>query len=403
MLRNLVSPATLALVLSISLGGPADASDGDKGPAQSIDDELVRMGREIPGFGGLYYDEQGRPNVYLLDPSGAGGTALKALGAEVRVHRGDFEFERLLDWRQQLRPLLSLPGVVFLDVDEARNRIVIGVDSSPQGNLNHDRLEHEILTTGVPRLAILLKETGHAEPLIGLQDKLRPVPGGAQIVFSSFICTLGFNAFRGRDFGFVTNSHCTDVFGEVEGTRYSQNVPASGSIGTETADPGFSSDPPCPVGKRCRFSDSAFAKYDNPRLGGLGKIARPMSSGSEVGSTTLKDPSARFTLTGRTGSPLAGDVVQKVGRTTGWTYGSVVGTCVDINETSDITLFCQSMVQIGGGPGDSGAPVFFRLPGNKARLVGILWGGAVDPDLGIVGIFSPLANIEADLGPLKVN
>jgi len=391
-------------VLVLSLAFAASGASGE-GPVGSVDEELVRMGRQIPGFGGLYYDEQGRPNVYLLNPEGAGRRALKSLGAEVRVHRGDYEFERLLEWRLELRPLLAAPGVVYLDADESRNRVVIGVDASSRTkSLDLEGLEQRLLSTGVPREAVVLRETARFEPLAGLRDKLRPAPGGAQIVFGPFACTLGFNAFRGRDFGFVINSHCTNVRGEIDGTLYSQAVPASGNIGVEIADPGYSTDPPCPPGRRCRFSDSAFARYTNPRLGGLGKIARPLSNGSEMGSLNLKLPNARFSITARRGSPLEGDVVHKVGRTTGWTYGPVVATCADLNTSSaEVTFFCQSVVRSGVGGGDSGSPVFYPLPGNKARLVGILWGGGSDPELGTLFVFSPLENIERDLGALKVN
>lgn len=396
-------PALIA-VLVLHMAFAAAGASGE-GPAGSADEELVRMGRQIPGFGGLYYDEQGRPNVYLLNPEGAGRRALKSLGAEVRVHRGDYEFERLLEWRLELRPILALPGVVLLDADESSNRVVIGVDSSSRTkSLDLDRLERQLLSTGVPREAVVLRETTRFEPLVGLRDKLRPAPGGAQIVFSPFACTLSFNAFRGRDFGFVVNSHCTNVRGEVDGTRYSQGVPANGNIGVEIADPAYSTAPPCPPGRRCRFSDTAFAKYDKPKLGALGKIARPSSNGSEMGPLTLKLPNARFSITARRGSPLEGDVVHKVGRTTGWTYGPVVATCADLNSGSaEVTFFCQSVVRSGVAGGDSGAPVFYPLPGNKARLVGILWGGGADPQLGTVFAFSPLENIEQDLGPLKIN
>jgi hypothetical protein len=403
--RHLLSPFMVALLFCLTLEGGAAAAPLRPGiPAGSADDELVRMGREIPGFGGLYFDERGRPNVFLLDPEGPGRAALKSLGAEVVVHRGDYEIERLIDWRLQLRPVLAVPGVVFLDVDERANRVVVGLDATRAKSLDRDRLERRILAAGVPRPAVVLRETAHIEPWTGLQDKVRPAAGGLQIVFSGFACTLGFNAYRDASFGFLIASHCTDVMGEVEGTRFYQSLPGKGNaIGTETADPEFSTDPPCPAGKRCRFSDTAFAKYDNPRLGGLGKIARPVSGGSESGTLTLKPTSARFSITGRAGAPMVGDFVHKVGRTTGWTFGTVIGTCMDVNEDVDVTLFCQSLVQLGGGPGDSGSPVFTVLPGNKARLVGLLWGGGDDPTLGIVGVFSPLENIEEDLGPLRIN
>jgi hypothetical protein len=403
--KHLLSSFMAALVFCLTLGGSAAAAPPrDDNSVRSVDDELVRMGREIPGFGGLYYDERGRPNVYLLDPDGAGRAALKSLGAaEVVVRRADYEFERLLSWRLELRPILAMSGVVFLDVDETRNRVAIGLDSASESkSLDRRRLEQQLLSTGIPRQAILLRETARIERWAGLLDKLRPVPGGVQMVFSGFACTLGFNAFRGKDFGFVIASHCTDALGQVEGTRFFQSLPGTGTrIGTEVVDPAFSTDPPCPSGKRCRFSDSAFAKYDNRRLGGLGKIARPASS--QLGSVLLKTPSARFTITGKAGSPLVGATVHKVGRTTGWTFGTVVSTCTDVNEEADITLFCQSSVRLGGGPGDSGSPVFSVLPGNKARLLGLLWGGGDVPELGIVGVFSPLENLEMDLGPLKVN
>lgn len=397
---------SLTLVVFVSTAfaaAPIPPSGAPAGQLRSIDDDFVRMGHEIPGFGGLFYDEQGRPTVYLLDPEGAGKKALKSLGStEVRIKRGDFEFERLLGWRVELRPVLALPGVVFLDVDETKNRVVIGIDSASK-SLDRAGLEQKLLATGVPRQAVLFQETARIRPLVGLQDKLRPVPGGVQVVFSGFACTLGFNAVRAGVFGFVVASHCTDTFGEVEGTRFFQSTGDANAIGTEIADPGLFTDPPCPPGMGCRYSDTAFAKYDKASLGALAKIARPSSNGTDSGPLTLKPTTARFTIKSRMSSPLVGETVHKVGRTTGWTYGNVINTCADVNEDVDVTLLCQSLVQIGGGPGDSGAPVFVALPGNSARLIGLLWGGGDDPVLGIVGVFSPLENIEMDLGPLKTN
>ena len=412
MSNRLLSLAAVVLVFQLTPTAQARALPASgEGPAGSVDDELARMGREIPGFGGLFYDGEGRPNVYVLDPEGAGGAAVKSLGSQVRLRQGDYEFERLLDFRRELRPLLAMPGVVFLDADEARNRVVLGLDATSQGkSLERRRLEQRLLATGVPRQAVELVETMPIAPLTGLQSKFRPTPGGVQILFPVApplygVCTLAFNAYRGGVFGFVINSHCTGTRGEVDGTQYYQSLPPDGTIGTEIADPEFFTDPPCPEGRKCRFSDAAFARYDNPHFGVLGQIARPSSNGSEFGSLTLKPAGARFIIAGKAGSPLTGDFVHKVGRTTGWTYGTVVATCGDFNVGgTDVTELCQSAVRGGGGPGDSGSPVFYRIGSStKVKLAGILWGGGSSPDLGTVYVFSPLANIEQELGPLKVN
>jgi hypothetical protein len=410
--RRLFPVAVTLLTIHLALAGVAFAFPGSAGsPAGSVDEELARMGREVPGFGGLFYDPEGRPNVYLFDPEGKSASSLKSLGTEVRIRRGDYEFQRLLDWKVELRPLLSLPGVVFLDVDEARNRVVLGLDSTSRSqSQDRDELERRLLFTSVPREAVVVVETASFEPMVGVQNRFRPASGGIQILFrltatTGGICTLGFNAYLGRVFGFVTNSHCTQVEGEVDGAHYYQSFLQDGTIATEIADPGFFTDPPCPPGRRCRYSDSSFAKYDNPRSGVLGKIARPAFGDPTAGPLNLSPASARFTIKGRTGSPLTGDVVHKVGRTTGWTYGSVIATCADLRVGgTDITMLCQSLAIAGDDHGDSGSPVFSRIGSStNVKLVGILWGGGDDPTLGHLFAFSPLENVEQELGALKVN
>ncbi|HEY4591225.1 MAG TPA: hypothetical protein VIJ61_02390, partial [Thermoanaerobaculia bacterium] len=39
---------------------------------QTLDQEYARMAERVPGFGGLYLDEQGTTHVYLQDLSRAG-------------------------------------------------------------------------------------------------------------------------------------------------------------------------------------------------------------------------------------------------------------------------------------------------------------------------------------------
>src|SRR5207249_2023715 len=73
----------------------------------------------------------------------------------------------------------------------------------------------------------------------------------------------GFNAVRAGVNGFVVNSHCTDVQGQVTGTQHYQPSVANGNlIGTEIADPAW--DPmKCPLGLTghlCRYSDTAYSQ-----------------------------------------------------------------------------------------------------------------------------------------------
>jgi hypothetical protein len=96
-----------------------------------------------------------------------------------------------------------------------------------------------------------------------------------------------------------------------------------------------------------------------------------------------------------------GDPLHKIGRTTGWTYGPVVRSCIDVNlDDTDITLTCQTVVAAGVGVGDSGSPVFTRKGNNGALLQGIVWGAGEFDDRASF-ILSPIAAIERELGPLR--
>ena len=61
---------------------------------------------------------------------------------------------------------------------------------------------------------------------------------------------------------------------------------------------------------------------------------------------------------------MQGAEVNKIGRTTGWTYAKIGATCIAVNVSgTNVTQLCQSRTtsQVAGavGPGDSGSPVFY--------------------------------------------
>ena len=220
----------------------------------------------------------------------------------------------------------------------------------------------------------------------------------------AYFCTISFNGYLGGAYGFVTNSHCTDNRGQVDGTHYTQgDDPFGAIIATEIADPPYFTGSPCPAGNKCRYSDSSFAQYNgnSTKLGSFRTLAHPSARGPYQGSITLKPAGSRFTIAG-VGSAAQGQIVNKIGVTTGWTYGQVVATCADINITgSTYTLLCQNIVTAGADHGDSGSPVFAWTKGNNVTLLGILWGGGTSNGQ-IVFAFSPFASIQDELGTLRV-
>ena len=298
---------------------------------------------------------------------------------------------------QRLLSLFELQGVVFTDADETTNRLVVGVTNRGLARSVEARLN----AIGISPADVDIVESPEVVQLDTLRDKVRPAAGGLQIRFSGYLCTLGFNAVRNGVQGFVTNSHCTDKQGGVDNTQYYQplNQVADEFIGTEIADPNYTSGK-CPFGvfgKVCRYSDSAFVQYTAGVPADLGYIEK--TTGPNNGSLEI---AGRFQITDETNVG-QGAIVNKVGRTTGWTQAAVTRTCVNVGVSgTNIVQICQHMVEtdhavIGGG--DSGSAVFQITSGDNVALAGIAWGGSTD---GKTLVFSPLANIERseELGAL---
>jgi hypothetical protein len=230
-----------------------------------------------------------------------------------------------------------------------------------------------------------------------LRDQVRPVVAGLQINFSNFLCSIGFNAVSGGQNSFLTASHCTDRQGGVESTLYYQPLASTANsfIGTEVADPKYFRGSGCPKGHRCRFSDASREAYASGVPFALGGIAQ--TSGPNNGSLTI---TGTFNVTAE-GSAVVGDMVNKIGRTTGWTQGAVSATCVTTGVSgSNIVQLCQTFVNAGVGGGDSGSDVFAQTGSSSATLLGILWGGNSS---GTQFVYSPIANIEQELGPLTTH
>jgi hypothetical protein len=367
------------------------------------------LGRVVPGFGGFFLDAQGVPTVYLKDARRRGDAELalapylRTKGGAVgrlQVRQGDYDWVQLERWFSEASAqALAQPGAVYVDADESSNRVRIGAERGA-GN----RIRGSLARLGIPGAAVVIEEmepvrfaaeTGprpKAKPGGGqsLQGQVRPIIGGVQINFPGFLCTLGFNAGG----SFITNSHCTNVQGGTEGTPYWQPTSsiAPTQIATEAADPTyFSGRDGCPSGRVCRFSDASRAAYQQGAGFTVGRIAKTQKPGRSLTIT------GSFTI-GREGAAVQGSVVNKVGRTTGWSQGQVTNVCVNTNVSgTNITQLCQNFVSATVGSGDSGSPVFEIDSGTDVGLVGILWGGSGSRTF----VFSPLSQVEDEIGALS--
>ncbi|HEY8470516.1 MAG TPA: hypothetical protein VIL18_12775 [Longimicrobiales bacterium] len=411
MLRTTRSTVSAAAILVLWTAACTDVP-GPAAPAAPIPEvspgviasPVDAVAREVPAFGGFFLDENGTPTAYLTDVSQrtrlerALAPVLREHGldaAQLQVRPAAFRHQELQRWFSDATPeVLGLPGVVFIDNDEANNRLLIGVEHPGAAGLARAAAAR----LRIPDAAVSVIETEPIAPAVTLRDRVRPIQGGLQIHFSNFLCTLGFNAIRSGQNSFITNSHCTERQGGVEGTDYFQPLSTvdPAAIGVEVADPTYFTGSPCPSGRRCRFSDSSRATYTSGISFDLGGIARTASRGSLSGSLEIV---GTFNITAEQANPVAGAQANKVGRTTGWTFGTITNTCVNVAVSgTNIVQLCQSFVNAGVGGGDSGSPVFaWPGTGDNVTLLGILWGGNSS---GTQFVFSPMSGIERELGSL---
>ncbi|MGQ0714137.1 MAG: hypothetical protein ACT4PJ_10440 [Gemmatimonadaceae bacterium] len=308
--------------------------------------------------------------------------------------------DRLAAWFTQASPeVLALPGAVFADNDEHSGKLVFGVENAAAV----PGIRMALARRGIPTSAYDVQVTEPIHQMATLRDRFRPTQAGIQIHFGQYLCTMGFNADDGTERSFITNSHCTNTQGGVEGTQYYQPTSTVDPtvIATEVEDPTYFRGGACPRGKKCRYSDASRALYASTVASNRGDILK--TTGANNGSLTV---GGVFTITSQDNTTTnfsIGGVVNKVGRTTGWTQGEVTRTCVHTAVSgSNIAQLCQTFVANSTGAsvvgsGDSGSGVFRITSGDNVQLVGILWGGSSDNK---TFVFSPLKQIRDELGPV---
>lgn len=372
-------------------------------PLVTIDSLFLDISGRVPEFGGLFV-EAGEPRVVLTNTA-----VLSSAWAEIeRVFgRGRFDssrvaavparytFSELASWKEEAEALLGQGAVTLVDADERRNVLRLGLlDLRQQGDI-----ERELQRTGVPLAAVVFEarrpaELGFGALATALRQRQRPLVGGLLIETAETVCTLGFLAKRFGMRGFITNSHCIWPMGEETGKEVFQSGsdPLSDRVGFEFVDPPWTS-------SGSRLSDAAFVALEHDETGLLGRLAqalRPPGPGSPFWFNEVVGE----------GVAVCGEEVGYVGASSGQVAGEVIATCISRGADSAVvpgapevaTYTCQTVVAATSVSGDSGAAVFRRLGvSNQVELLGIQWGGADGHSS-----YSPLANIETNVGPLEV-
>lgn len=406
---------------------------------RTYDDLLLQIAEIDSGFAGYALDESGE--LYLLATESADSGQLRAALRQARsrgisaaseaevnrahIRRVRYGFRALHDAYRQSLSILSEPGVTQIDIDEEANLVVLGAadarTAARSRGLVADRGLSDIVRVEIIPASEMLQSTP------SLRTRVRPVPAGVQIqrAGSQSICTLGFNAYFRDNLGqydghryFLTAAHCTATVGSADSSVFGQPV-ADSTIGYEISDPPLfnqSQNASCPSGYLCRFSDAALLRwYTN-----LGAAWR-------FGEFPTVGGSAPFNITGYrkvmyTAPPwdpsmaalYAGVAIQKLGRTTGRTTGTIKNTCVTVRQYESVSptligtnryMICQfQALNLASGPGDSGAPVYrVDATGDMNPAVGLLWGKSIEgPVVGgpIRTTFSwlPLATAELSAG-----
>lgn len=435
-----------------NVGAAVAAATGTQGQGiiRPQEQPFLDIAARVPGFGGYWYDEYGNLHYYLL-PTGDEIAAREALLPVLKAHDasfsphavadpqlvrhvGRFDFATLAAWRDAvLRAAAPLDGFIFLDLAEDKNVIVIGVRDRSAA----DAVLGAAITLGIPTDAIttVLTEPAIAStgvPSGNISSFVRPIVGGLKISYSdptgfrTRSCSLGFTAVpafgSGYGPGYVTASHCSNSRGVVESLIHYQDVVSiSNRIATEVVDPPWRDasywGSSCPTGYKCRYSDAAFYQMDPGIDYLLGALARTTYYGGPgtdsivgpPGSTDIDPAHPTWSIVGKSTGLSLGDAVQKEGWFTGWTWGQIDRTCADINVVDKTQVdpggqrwltFCGNHICLAyTHEGDSGGPVF-SITGTADQSRAVLQGTIVAKGSGCW--FSPLANIELELGTLTV-
>lgn len=387
------------------------------------------LNERIQAFGGVYLDGEVSLVILTTDSVARTDLALEArdvLGAFSRrhperrellhrsvVHRTvEFGFEDLWRWRGLLEERLFVDGTAHsIGLSYERNRVTVLVASEN----DMASAVHTLDKLGVPVAAVelIVEEPPRSTNLNLAHPELR----GGMVVFNETVtaggsCTAGFPGVQNETPVWLTAAHCSMLHPQNEmGTVFTQKpefgMTSFAGVVVSTPPVNHSTSPPT------RYVDVVLIRADSvtPVLQGIGfaRVARTtfMNTSGGDGSLMISSSDPHFSVVGEDSSaPLQGQVVQKVGRASGWNNGGVSDNCfttAPIHPPSGTTPFrypCQVLVSGSGGwpklraaQGDSGSPVFRNIGFGEVIASGLIIAGTYNNS----AIFSPMHIVRSEL------
>ena len=187
---SLLTGIILAAGLASAPNAYALGNRPEAAAVQGLDGLFTRVSALAPSFGGMFLDAD-KLTVYLTNP-GQRTVAEQAIAAVfgpgrmpaggVQVLKAQYSFSQLKAWHDSMGSLFNIEGVIFTDLDEAANRLKVGVETNSVIGMVH----RELHRLGIPAKAVNVVVSDPVMSLATLRDLVRPIEGGLQINFPGF-------------------------------------------------------------------------------------------------------------------------------------------------------------------------------------------------------------------------
>jgi hypothetical protein len=382
--------------------------------------------KQVPGFGGMYFNDDGDLVVVLTDITQTAASASVLAGYVGQSHRpkelptphqprmlfapGRYDYLELLQYKDAASRSLAASSVArqltTVAIDEIANDVVFGVEAG----VAVSAAKATAVASGAPANAIRVVQAERSRATtdtIQLTNTVTPLVGGNRIWVGGTFCTLGIpvNYQTVSTFGFLTAAHCVWANNLQAGDTLFELADSTTNLTTSsigTLVDGDYSTFTCSHGSNCKWADAALVGFKTGVTFHFGAVAHgyDVAVGPGGGMSAIYWAShygQAMALDHRTywgssngpfemdavsnGSEVVGQWVSKIGITTGWTYGKIYNANMDDLTTSGFWILHSVRVNAGVYQGDSGSPVWWadghtKADGNlAATFLGIVFAG----------------------------